>query len=467
MTTTETTPTAEDLYPEWEQTIRSIARQQTPFDQNGLTYDDLVQTGAVAFLTAFKDWDLNHPGHKAWMRRVIQTAVLDELRSKHNSVRLPSKVWRLRSAASKAEVELAQTLLREPTIDEMARAVDASPDSIAKLRCKTAPPQSLDETRPENNTELALQLADPDSWEMADKLAVRLERQQHVARILDGLPTMTADVVRLRYGLDIEGYELDNSELAAHFGKSTEWVRLRLREAERHIRHVGLDRTRRRDLELSARDIQALLSKNDLSWYNLTGVDFQSAELQQVNLSRANLANADLTKANLTEANLTRTDLTKANLTEANLTRTDLPMADLSGADLNSADLSEADLFDADLSESNLVTSELSGADLRNVNLSRANLSGANLNRANLNGANLSGANLKRANLRGANLNRANLNGANLSEANLYECDLRSADLRGADIHGVDLRGTNLRSANLTGVSLSDALDPALSILVA
>ena len=103
----------------------------------------------------------------------------------------------------------------------------------------------LDETRPDNN-QLAFELVDRDSWELADKVAIRLERRAHLDNILYRLPTPAATVIRLKWGLTADGIEYDNKQIAAHFGKSSEWVRLRLRQAERHIRLTGLDRTRRR-----------------------------------------------------------------------------------------------------------------------------------------------------------------------------------------------------------------------------
>ena len=58
--------------------------------------------------------------------------------------------------------------------------------------------------------------------------------------------------------------------------------------------------------------------------------------------SKANLSWADLSKANLSKANLSWADLSKANLSGANLSWADLSGANLSGANLSDANLSNA-----------------------------------------------------------------------------------------------------------------------------
>jgi len=90
----------------------------------------------------------------------------------------------------------------------------------------------------------------------------------------------------------------------------------------------------------------------------------------------------------------------KKTLQEAVKTRADLSWANLSGADLSWANLSWANLSGANLSGANLSGANLSRADLSGANLSRANLSGANLSRANLSRADLIGAKIPKKQLK-------------------------------------------------------------------
>ncbi|MEM7352720.1 MAG: sigma-70 family RNA polymerase sigma factor [Acidobacteriota bacterium] len=454
MTTAE--PGIEDLYRQWEPTIRSHARRHAPFARNGLTAEDLAQAAALAFVAAFERWNRDHPGHKAWMRRVINTAITDALRSQQTAVRLPRQVWTLRVDAATTESELTQKLRRTPSTVELAEALNEHPDNIIEMQSKTAPPKSLDERRPDSG-DLALELADAGSWEMEDKITVRLERQRHVAKILSTLPTPNAKVIRLKWGLDANGYELDNKDIAKKLGRSTEWVRLRLRQAEHHIHLVGLDRSRRRDLRLTAEDIEALLLTSDLAFYDLRHAD----------IARADLTRADLTGADLTEANLTKVKLIRANLSRANIAEARLTGADLSGADLTGANIAKAKLVGANLHRARFHGAKLTGAKFEGAKLAGAHLDGADLAQADLagvdlegvvlEGAKLVGVALARARLAWANLMCANLDRANLKSANLTWAKLARASLMDAELVGACLAGTNLAEADLTGANLTGA----------
>lgn len=449
-------PTTTDLYEQWLSTIQRCARKHAPFAHNGLTAEDLIQTASLAFLAALKKWDQDHPGRNAWMYRVIKSAIRDELRSHQNAVRFPQEIWALRADVANTTSHLTHQLHREPTVVELAEYLDNDPNDIAEMRSKTIAPRSLDETQPDIG-DLAMQLADTNSREMADRIAVRLERQQHVARILDDLPKTTETVVRLKWGLDANGYELENKDIAKQLGKSTEWVRLRLREAERHIRHVGLDRTRRREIELTPKDIEALLPTKDLAWYPLSGASLVGADLDGADLTGANLDGADLTGANLNRAKLTGANLNRANLTGANLDGADLTETNLNRAKLTEANLNGANLTRANLKQANLDKTVLIKARLQQANLTKARLHRADLTIANLDGANLARANLTEAKLTEANLTIANLDRANLARANLNRAKLTLTSLVGAQLDRADLEGADLTGADLTGATLIEA----------
>lgn len=78
----------DEKYGEWQRTIRFLAQKAAPFDQNGLTTDDLFQAGSLAFCEAFSLWDQGHDGHKAWMRQVIAAAIDPRWSRLHPSVAL-------------------------------------------------------------------------------------------------------------------------------------------------------------------------------------------------------------------------------------------------------------------------------------------------------------------------------------------------------------------------------------------
>ena len=122
---------------------------------------------------------------------------------------------------------------------------------------------------------------------------------------------------------------------------------------------------------------KADLSKANLRWADLSGVNLSKANLRWADLSGVNLSEADLRWADLRWADLSGVNLRWANLRWADLSEADLRWADLRWADLSEADLSEADLSEADLSGANLRWADLSEADLRWADLRWADLSEA------------------------------------------------------------------------------------------
>jgi RNA polymerase sigma factor (sigma-70 family) len=313
--------TAQDaLAGRWQATIRGMARDRAPRYGNGATSDDLEQVAAVAFWIKFDDWDQSRAGATSWMRRFISSAMRDCIQAQHHPVRAPVRTARQRARVHAASDQLAQELGREPTSAELATATGSTRTELVELQAKTSPPRSLDEIGPAG-LELAQLLEDPKAWGAIDQIAIQDERRRHIDHALAKVPDTTAEVLRLTWGLTGDGQELDRSEIARRYGRSSEWVRLQLRAAERQIRHGGLDRTRRRNVKLTRDEVEHFAQTGDLAWYDLSRLD-------------------------LTNLNLAHCDLRHALLQEANLQEADLWGADLRGADLQGANLRGADLQD-------------------------------------------------------------------------------------------------------------------------
>jgi len=205
----------------------------------------------------------------------------------------------------------------------------------------------------------------------------------------------------------------------------------------------------------------------DLTYLDLSDIDFRRANLAGADLfgsdlSRAKLSGADLSRARLDRTIIIGTDFAEANLTNASLLR---PAA-FSSYEVRAheaprfagADLSGARVFgrfsDGDWHGANLSAIRM-GADRSAQELMfRTDLADCNLSGANLTGADLSGALLAFADLTDADLSSAILVGVDLSRA-----DLTGADLTGADLTGADLDGTILR--NVTGLDRTTGLETA------
>jgi uncharacterized protein YjbI with pentapeptide repeats len=214
---------------------------------------------------------------------------------------------------------------------------------------------------------------------------------------------------------------------------------------------------------------------SDLTYLDLSGIDFKQAKLSRTDLygvdfTGSDLKGADISNARLDRAVLIRTDLSGANLRGATIFRptvyadmqnnhADAPrfaganltgirvQADLSGADFRGADLTYADFspLEARPGQGTLVTLA------KNV-----------LKSCNFSGAILRHADFTRSVLMFSSMVGADLTGATLIEADLSKVDFSGANLSGADVTGADFDGANL--AGVKGLETAKGLDQAVNL---
>ena len=218
------------------------------------------------------------------------------------------------------------------------------------------------------------------------------------------------------------------------------------------------------------------LAGRDLSFLDLSGLDFKAARLPAANLygadlSGANLRHADLSRVLLDRATIVGTDFSGANLsyaimrlphtaTKPAFDRSDAPR--FAGADLSHARL-VVRLDGADLRGADMTSAQLHpyGDETQNSTARRSSMIGCDFSGAVLAGANLSGAVLAFANFTNADLSGASLRGTDLSRADFSGAKLAAADLSGADLDGSDLRGAQGLEQSV-GLGMARNLDRAI-----
>jgi uncharacterized protein YjbI with pentapeptide repeats len=209
-------------------------------------------------------------------------------------------------------------------------------------------------------------------------------------------------------------------------------------------------------LDLSGLDFkQARLSRTDLYGVDFTGSDLKGADISNARLDRAVLIRADLSGANLRGTTIFRptvySDMQNSyadapRFAGANLVGIRV-QADLSGSDFRGADLTDADFspLEARPGQGTLVTLA------KNV-LKSCNFSGAILRRADF----------TRSVLTFSSMVGADLTGAKLSEADLSKVDFSGATLSNADVTGADFDGANL--VGVKGLETVKGLDQAVNL---
>jgi RNA polymerase primary sigma factor len=133
---------------------------------------------------------------------------------------------------------LRQQLNREPTVEEVSRAIDVTPDRVNEIMRIAMEPLSLE--TPVGDKESA-QLSDfiqSQSGITPADVAVNLIRREQLEQVLSRLTDREREVVRMRFGLDGESPRT-LEEVGQHFHVTRERVRQIELRALKKLRRMG------------------------------------------------------------------------------------------------------------------------------------------------------------------------------------------------------------------------------------
>ena len=219
--------------------VISVAKK---YMSRGVPFLDLIQEGNIGLIRATKKFDYRR-GHKFstyatwWIRQAVTRAIADQGRT----IRVPVHMGDQINKLLRTQHQLTQKLGRDPSVEELAIALDVLPKKVENMIQVSRRPLSL-ETPTDNEDDSVLgDFIEDNDIPAPDETATYNLLREHLEIVMDSLPPREVRILQLRYGLlDGQAYTLE--EVGRKMGVTRERVRQIEAQALSRLRHPTIKR---------------------------------------------------------------------------------------------------------------------------------------------------------------------------------------------------------------------------------
>jgi RNA polymerase primary sigma factor len=219
--------------------VISIAKK---YMGRGVPFLDLIQEGNIGLMRAAKKFEYQR-GFKFstyatwWIRQAITRAVADQART----IRVPVHMGDQISRMLRMQHQLKQKLSRDPSVEELAEALEVLPEKVEHMMQVSRHPLSLQMPIGEEEDEMLGDFIEDEDAPSPDETAMNNILREHLEEVLDRLPPREVRILQLRYGL-LDGQVLTLNEVGRRMGVTRERVRQIEAQALRRLRSTKIQR---------------------------------------------------------------------------------------------------------------------------------------------------------------------------------------------------------------------------------